>query len=81
MRFGIIKEEVAGSRVRAKKRRGAGLLVTMGILVPKDPPAGGDAQGKEPGVRVKGDCGKVQRAGRRREACGDSAATVTMTSP
>ena len=64
MRFGITKEEAGGSSVWAKRRRGAGLLtVTMGILDPKDPTAGGDAQGKEPGVRVKGDCGKVQRAG------------------
>ena len=64
MRFGISKEEAGGSRVGARRRRGAGLLtVTMGILLLKDPPVGGDAQGKEPGVRVKGDCGKVQRAG------------------
>jgi len=43
MRFGISKEWAGSSRVVAK-RKGAGFLtVTMGILILKDPPVGGDA--------------------------------------
>jgi|GEM_PF-1350197 hypothetical protein len=62
MKFGITKEEASDPGIWARRRGGVGqLIVIMGILVPKDPPAGGDVRGKETGVQVMGDCGKVQR--------------------